>query len=93
MASGGACRAQPKAYKGMIVKSFCSRNATQPLFNAVEITSDTRTGPGGLVLFSLDFRNLEIFDHVDRLFGSLRLSSKGIVGRSSSSICSTSYRL
>ena len=62
----------------MIAESFSSRNATAPLFDGVEITSDTLTGRGGLVLFSRYLRNLEIFGHVDRLFGSLRKSSKGL---------------
>ena len=62
----------------MIVESLSSRNATAPLFDAVEITSDTLTGRGGLVLFSRYVRNLELFDHIDRLFGSLRKSSKGL---------------
>ena len=62
----------------MIAESLSSRNATAPLFDGVEITSDTLTGRGGLVLFSRYLRNLEIFGHVDRLFGSLRKSSKGL---------------
>jgi hypothetical protein len=62
----------------MIVESLSSRNATQPLFDGVEITSDTLTGRGGLVLFSRYLRNLELSGHLDRLFGSLRKSSKGL---------------
>ena len=44
----------------------------------IEITSDTLTGRGGLALFSRYLRNLEIFPHLDRLFGSMRKSSKGL---------------
>jgi hypothetical protein len=62
----------------MIVESLSSRNATRPLFDGVEITSDTLTGRGGLVLFSRYLRNLEIFGDIDRLFGSMRKSSKGL---------------
>ena len=62
----------------MIVESLSSRNATRPLFDGVEITSDTLTGRGGLVLFSRYLRNLELFGDIDRLFGSLRKSSKGL---------------
>jgi len=62
----------------MIVESLSSRNAASPLFDGVEITSDTLTGRGGLALFSRYLSNLEIFGHLDRLFGSLRKSSKGL---------------
>ncbi len=62
----------------MIAESLSSRNASEPLFDAVEITSDTLTGRGGLALFSRYLRNLEIFPHLDRLFGSMRKSSKGL---------------
>ena len=62
----------------MIVESLSSRNATVPLFDGVEITSDTLTGRGGLVLFSRYVRNLELFGDIDRLFGSMRKSSKGL---------------
>ena len=55
-----------------------SRNASPLLFDGVEITSDTLTGRGGLALFSRYLRNLEIFPHLDRLFGSVRKNSKGL---------------
>ncbi len=62
----------------IIAKSLSSRNAAAPLFDGVEITSDTLTGRGGLALFSRYVRNLEILPHLDRLFGSMRKSSKGL---------------
>src|SRR5665811_906646 len=61
-----------------MVESLSSRNTTAPLFDGIEITSDTLTGRGGLALFSRYLRNLEIFPHLDRLFGSMRKSSKGL---------------
>lgn len=62
----------------MIAESLSSRNTVPPLFDGIEITSDTLTGRGGLALFSRYVRNLEIFPHLDRLFGSMRKSSKGL---------------
>ena len=62
----------------MIAESYLSRNTASPLFDGVEITADTLTGRGGLALFSRYLRNLELFGHLDRLFGSLRKSSKGL---------------
>ena len=62
----------------MIAESLSSRNTVPPLFDGIEITSDTLTGRGGLALFSRSVRNLEIFPHLDRLFGSMRKSSKGL---------------
>jgi len=62
----------------MIAESRSSRNAASPLFDGVEVTSDTLTGRGGLALFSRYVRNLEISPHIDRLFGSIRKSSKGL---------------
>jgi len=44
----------------------------------VEITSDTLTGRGGLALFSRYIRGIGIFEHLDRLFGALRKSAKGL---------------
>jgi len=61
-----------------MAESLSSRNSTPPLFDGIEITSDTLTGRGGLALFSRYLRNLEIFPHIDRLFGSMRKSSKGL---------------
>jgi len=62
----------------MIAESLSVRNAAPPLLDGVEVTSDTLTGRGGLALFSRYVRNIEILPHVDRLFGSMRKSSKGL---------------
>jgi len=55
-----------------------SRKPSRHLFDAVEITSDTLTGRGGLALFSRYLRSIDLFPHLDRLFGSIRKSSKGL---------------
>jgi hypothetical protein len=57
---------------------FSSRKPCPPFFDAVEITSDTLTGRGGLALFSRYLRSIDLFPHLHRLFGSLRKSSKGL---------------
>jgi len=44
----------------------------------VEITSDTLTGRGGLALFSRYIRNIGLFSHLERLFGGIRRSGKGL---------------
>ncbi len=62
----------------MIAEARSRRNAAPALFDGVEVTTDTLTGRGGLALFSRYVRNLEIMPHIDRLFGSLRKSSKGL---------------
>ena len=61
-----------------MAESLSSRNPALCPFDAVEITSDTLTGRGGLALFSRYVRSIEIFPHLDRLFGSVRKSSKGL---------------
>jgi len=61
-----------------MASSLSSRKLSSPRFDTVEITSDTLTGRGGLALFSRYLRSIEIFPHVDRLFGSVRKSSKGL---------------
>jgi len=43
----------------------------------IETTSDRLTSRAGLTLFSRYLRGIEIFPHLDRLFGSLRKSRKG----------------
>ena len=62
----------------MIAESLSSRDTAPPLFDGIEITSDTLTGRGGLALFSRYLRHVGIFGHFDRLFGSMRKSSKGL---------------
>jgi len=44
----------------------------------VETTTDTLTGRAGLVLFSRYVRNLGLFSVLERLFGSMRKSEKGL---------------
>ncbi|MDP2957261.1 MAG: IS1380 family transposase [Longimicrobiales bacterium] len=44
----------------------------------VGITEDTLTGRGGLALFSRYIRTVGIFPHLERLFGPLRKSGKGL---------------
>jgi len=62
-------------------KTTCSGNAGLPataLLSGVEVTSDTLTGRGGLVLFSRYMRNLGILPELERLFGEIRKSGKGL---------------
>lgn len=54
-----------------------SAPATAPI-TRVEITGDTLTGRGGLALFSRYVRNVGIFSELERLFGALRKSGKGL---------------
>jgi hypothetical protein len=61
-----------------MASSPSSRKLSSPCFDTVEITSDTLTGRGGLALFSRYLRNIEIFPHLHRLFGSVRKNSKGL---------------
>lgn len=44
----------------------------------VGVTDDTLTGRGGLALFSRYIGHLGIFPHLERLFGALRKSGKGL---------------
>lgn len=44
----------------------------------IEITSDSLTGRGGMALFSRYLRSIDLSPHMDRLFGSLRRSGKGL---------------
>ncbi len=56
----------------------CPLNRGNLSLSKVEITSDTLTGRGGLALFSRYIRNVGVFEHVERLFGPLRRSGKGL---------------
>lgn len=61
--------------------STSSGNSVEPAtarFTKVGTTTDTLTGRGGLALFSRYLRNIGIFEHLERLFGPLRKSAKGI---------------
>jgi hypothetical protein len=47
--------------------------------SGIDVTSDTLTGRGGLALFSRYLRHIELFPYLERLFGPLRKSGKGVV--------------
>ena len=51
---------------------------TDDKIDAIAITSDRLTGRGGLVLFSRYLSSIKINSHLDRLFGSMRRSGKGL---------------
>ena len=64
-----------------MVQSECfgkSCASTSAPIATVEITEDTLTGRGGLALFSRYLRGTGIFAHLERLFGALRRSGKGL---------------
>jgi len=61
-----------------MARSLSPRKPAPPHFDAVEVTSDTLTGRGGLALFSRYLCSIGLFSHLDRLFGSVRKSSKGL---------------
>ena len=50
---------------------------SRALIDDIEPTTDKLTGRAGLSLFTRYLRGIEIFSHLDRLFGSLRKSGKG----------------
>ncbi len=52
--------------------------STEDKIDAIAITSDRLTGRGGLVLFSRYLCSIKINSHLDRLFGSMRRSGKGL---------------
>ena len=54
------------------------RSLTTAHISDIAVTGDTLTGRGGLALFSRYVRNTGIFAHLDRLFGPLRESGKGL---------------
>lgn len=57
--------------------SASSSNGFAPL-DRLETTPDRLTGRAGLSLFSRYLRNLELFGFLERLFGSIRKSGKGL---------------
>ena len=57
--------------------SKSSAPASAPI-SKVGITEDTLTSRGGLALFSRYIRHVEIFPELNRLFGALRTSGKGL---------------
>ena len=46
--------------------------------SAIEITSDRLTGRAGLALFVAYLHQIQIFPVIDRFFGSMRKSKKGV---------------
>ena len=56
---------------------FC-KSKDFDLIDQIETTTDTLTGRAGLALFSRYLRNLGLFSVLERLFGSLRKSKKGL---------------
>jgi len=61
--------------------STSSGNSADPAsapFTKVDTTPDTLSGRGGLALFSRYVRKVGIFEHLERLFGPLRKSAKGL---------------
>ena len=52
--------------------------STEDKIDAIAITSDRLTGRGGLALFSRYLSSIKIDSHLDRLFGSMRRSGKGL---------------
>jgi len=57
--------------------AFCKSEDFDSI-DQIETTTDTLTGRAGLALFSRYLRNLGLFAALERLFGSLRKSEKGL---------------
>jgi hypothetical protein len=45
--------------------------------HSAECTTDTLTSRGGLCLFVPYFHGIQLFPHLERLFGGIRKSAKG----------------
>ena len=58
--------------------SSAERKSSEPIINHIEITSDTLTGRAGLSLFVRYLRGIDLPTHLERLFGSMRQSRKGL---------------
>ena len=54
-----------------------SQSKSPRRIDAVEVTSDCLTGRAGLHLFARYLRGIELYPHLDRLFGSMRKHTKG----------------
>ena len=50
----------------------------QTTIDRIEITHDNLTGRGGLSLFARYLRQIDLFPHLDRLFGTVRKNGKGV---------------
>ena len=55
-----------------------NRKSETVKINAIDTTSERLTGRGGLALFVRYLGELDLMDHLDRLFGSMRKSSKAL---------------
>ena len=55
-----------------------SFNSCEEKIDVIGITSDRLTGRGGLALFSRYLSSIKINPHLERLFGSMRRSGKGL---------------
>jgi hypothetical protein len=55
-----------------------AKSPDKPLIQRLEATKDCLTGRSGLVLFSRYLRNTGILPELDRVFGSIRRSAKGL---------------
>jgi len=51
---------------------------SEPIIQHIEITSDTLTGRAGLSLFVRYLRGIDLATHLERMFGSMRRSRKGL---------------
>ena len=54
------------------------RHSKAAKIDSIEITSDCLTGRAGIALFSRYLSSIEIYPYLERLFGSLRKSRKGL---------------
>lgn len=55
-----------------------ARKSSEPIIHHIEITSDTLTGRAGLSLFVRYLRGIDLAPYLERLFGSMRRSRKGL---------------
>jgi hypothetical protein len=55
-----------------------NRKSKTETIDAVDVTTDRLTGRAGLAFFVRYLRGLDLMQHLDRLFGSMRKSGKGL---------------
>jgi hypothetical protein len=55
-----------------------TKSSGKPIIQRLETTNDCLTGRAGLVFFSRYLRNIGILAELDRVFGSIRKSAKGL---------------
>ena len=70
---------QPKPNRWEVITNttMADRNESSNIIDRVEATSDTLTSRSGLSIFVRYLRNIAILPVLERLFGSMRKSSKG----------------